>query len=181
MKALARRYLFGLYSLVLAIVPNLPSQRLRKLILRGVFRMKMDPKAVMYLGCHLRAPHKIFIGAGTSVGDHVTLDGRAGLTIGRNVNISTEAMFWTAQHDYNDPDFTTVYRPIVVSDYAWIGPRVIVLPGSHIAEGVVVAGGSLLRGKTEPYGLYAGTPAKRIGERSRDVRYVPSANYTPFI
>lgn len=181
MKALVRRYLFGLYSLALAVVTKLPSQRLRKLILRGVFRLKIDRTAAMYMGCHLRSPHKTSIGAGSSVGDHVTLDGRGGLTIGRNVNISTEAMFWTAQHDYNDPDFTTVYRPIVVDDYAWIGPRVIVLPGSHIAEGVVVAGGSLVRGVTEPYGLYAGAPAKRIGERSRDLRYNVGANYTPFI
>jgi acetyltransferase-like isoleucine patch superfamily enzyme len=34
---------------------------------------------------------------------------------------------------------------------------------------------------TEPFGIYAGIPAKRIGERNRDLEYKPSRNYTPIL
>jgi acetyltransferase-like isoleucine patch superfamily enzyme len=178
---MARRYAFGLFHLAIYWAGEIPSQRLRRTLLRHVFGLGIAPGAVLYQGCRIRAPKKILIASGTSVGDRATLDGRGGLHIGSNVNISSDVMIWTAQHDYDDPEFPMVVKLIAIDDYAWIGPRVILLPGAHIAEGVVVAAGAVVRGETEPYGLYAGIPAKRIGERSRGATYVPAAGYTPFI
>lgn len=36
----------------------------------------------------------------------------------------------------------------------WIGGGVIVLPGSDIGDGAVIAAGSIVRGKIEPYSIY---------------------------
>ncbi|EKE74340.1 acetyltransferase [Celeribacter baekdonensis B30] len=110
------------------------------------------------------------------------MDGRGGLRFGRNVNVSSEAAFWTAQHDYQDASFATIFAPIEVCDWCWIGPRVTVLPGVTIAEGCVVAAHSVVTKSTDPYGVYAGIPAKRIGERTRhDFNYQPGAAPIPFI
>ena len=43
-----------------------------------------------------------------------------------------------------------------------IGTNSIVLPGSILREGVLLAAGSLLIGDTVPWGVYKGNPAKLI-------------------
>jgi acetyltransferase-like isoleucine patch superfamily enzyme len=52
---------------------------------------------------------------------------------------------------------------IVIGNDVWIGVKVVVLPGIHIADGCVVGAGSIVtKSLTEPYGIYAGNPAKLI-------------------
>lgn len=46
-----------------------------------------------------------FSGAGTVIGDACSLDGRNGIVIGENVNMSTAVYIYTEQHDINDPWF----------------------------------------------------------------------------
>ena len=40
--------------------------------------------------------------------------------------------------------------------------RAIILPGVTIAEGCVIAAGAVVNKSTEPDGLYAGVPARRV-------------------
>jgi acetyltransferase-like isoleucine patch superfamily enzyme len=52
---------------------------------------------------------------------------------------------------------------IEIGNDVWIGVKVVVLPGIHIADGCVVGAGSIVtKSLTEPYGIYAGNPAKLI-------------------
>ena len=176
----SRRALHGLIQIVTDFVAHIPSQHLRRWGLR-VGGMRFGEHSVIYGGAEIRYPWKIMIGRYSSVGTRATLDGRGGLKIGDRVNISSEVMIWTVQHDYRAADFAAYAKPVVVEDYAWLGPRVIVLPGVVIAEGCIVAAGAVVTRSTEPYGMYAGVPARRIGERPRDLHYAPGENYTPFV
>lgn len=177
-----RRYLYGAHFLALEVVGHLPSHRLRNALYRGVFGLKLDTGAVIYGGAHLRRPKEIEIGEGTSVGHRCELDGRGGLKIGRSVNISSEAMIWTARHDFRDPQFAIGLEAVEIQDWVWIGPRVIVLPGVDVAEGCVIAAGAVVTRSTEPWGIYAGIPARRIAERPRQRQmYCPGGMHVPFI
>ena len=178
-----KRYVAALIWIALAIVSHFPSQQFRKFLYSNLFGMKLGKSCAIYGGAEIRKPWWVAIGAGSSIGHRVTLDGRGGLEIGKNVNISSEVMLWTAQHDYNDPHFKTYYKKITIEDWVWLGPRVIVLPGVTVAKGCVIAGGAVVTKDTEPFGLYGGIPAKRIGERSQDVvfDYSPGDPFTPFI
>lgn len=60
------------------------------------------------------------------------------------------------------PDEADV-KPIIVGDNAWIGAGVLVLPGSEIGEGSIVAARSVVSGIVPPYTVVAGNPARRIG------------------
>lgn len=52
---------------------------------------------------------------------------------------------------------------IVIGNDVWFGTRVVVLPGVHVADGCVIGAGSVVtESLTEPYGIYAGNPAKLI-------------------
>jgi len=45
------------------------------------------------------------------------------------------------------------------------------LPGITIGEGAVIGAGAVLAKNVEPYAIMAGNPARKIGERNKDLRY----------
>lgn len=49
---------------------------------------------------------------------------------------------------------------IVVGNDCWIGHGALLLSGSHLADGAVLGAKSVLSGATEPFGVYAGNPAR---------------------
>ena len=57
--------------------------------------------------------------------------------------------------------------PIVIQDKCWIGFNTIILKGVTIAEGAIVAAGSLVTKDVAPYTLVAGNPAKFVKDLSR--------------
>jgi len=114
------------------------------------------------------------------VGTDAILDGRGGITLGDNVNLSSQAAIWTMQHVPDDPDFGVVSAPVRVEDRAWISFRATILPGVTIGEGAVIAAGAVVTKDVPPFAMVGGIPAKQIGERSRALRYVlgPPAPFT---
>lgn len=52
-----------------------------------------------------------------------------------------------------------IIEPVIMEKFSNIGTNAIVLPGSILREGVLVAAGSLLMGDTEAWGVYKGNPA----------------------
>ncbi len=154
----------------LHIAAFIPIHRVRVAALRA-FGATIHPSAIIYHGFQVRRARNLVIGARTSVGDGTILDARGGLTLGQDVNISTQAMIWTAQHDWQSSDFGYVQAPVTVGDRSWIGPRVVVLPGASIGEGAVIAAGSIVRGTIAPFTLVGGVPAKHIADRTKDLQY----------
>lgn len=57
---------------------------------------------------------------------------------------------------------------IVLEDDVWLGYGVTVLSNAHIGRGCVVAAGAVVVGELEPYGIYAGVPARLIRKRFTD-------------
>jgi acetyltransferase-like isoleucine patch superfamily enzyme len=164
-------YVYGFLSLLCNCTGHIPVQTIRMALYRWFFKVKAGKGTNIYRGCELRSPWRIRIGEGTSIGDHCILDGRAGLVIGNSVNMSTGVWVWTQQHDKDDRHFKVVGKAVTIEDYAWIGGRVIVLPGVRIGKGAVVASGSVVTKDVEPYAVVAGMPARKVGERSRDLDY----------
>ncbi|MCL3861286.1 DapH/DapD/GlmU-related protein [Actinotalea sp. K2] len=155
---------------LLSMCGMVPNHRVRVGALRAL-GATIDPDAVVYHGFEVRAARRLSIGARTQVGDHAILDARGGLEIGRDVNLSTGVQVWTAQHRWDSPDFAYETAPVRIGDRAWLGPRVVVLPGTVVGEGVVLAAGAVARGVLEPFSLYGGVPARRLADRPRDLTY----------
>lgn len=51
---------------------------------------------------------------------------------------------------------------VVIESDVWIGTRVMVLPGVTIGHGCVIGAGSVVTQDCQPYGIYAGNPARFI-------------------
>jgi galactoside O-acetyltransferase len=58
---------------------------------------------------------------------------------------------------------------VIMRKHSALGTNVVVHPTVTIGEGSVVGSNSLVLKSTEPWGIYAGTPAVKIGERPREV------------
>lgn len=54
---------------------------------------------------------------------------------------------------------TQIIEPVIMEEFSNIGTNAIVLPGSILRKGVLLAAGSLLVGDTEEWGVYKGNPA----------------------
>ena len=73
-----------------------------------------------------------------------------------------------------------IIEPVVMEEFSNVGTNAIVLPGSILRKGVLLAAGSLLIGDTEEWGVYKGNPAvlvKKIDktetiERAKKLGYV---------
>jgi len=48
-----------------------------------------------------------------------------------------------------------------------VGTNTVILPGAYLGDGCSVAAMSLVMGRLQAFGMYAGVPAKRTGDRSR--------------
>jgi acetyltransferase-like isoleucine patch superfamily enzyme len=123
------------------------------------------------LGTEVWSPSRLTVGANTAVGRQCLLDCRGTVTIGRSVNITSQVAFMTAKHDVQSPSFEAAYSPIVIGDRAWIALRATLLGGVTVGEGAVVAAGAVVASDVEPFSIVAGVPAKKIGERTRDLDY----------
>lgn len=60
-------------------------------------------------------------------------------------------------------------KEISIGRHVIIGAGSIVFPGVNLAEGCSVGAMTLVNKSTEPWGIYAGNPAKRIKDRKQDL------------
>lgn len=170
---------YGLAFLCLHYLSRIPSQTVRHGILR-LLGLRLGRSSVIHMGTEVRRPSGISIGDQTIVGHRCVLDGRGGLRIGSNVNLSSEAMIWTAQHDPQSEHFETRYASVVIEDYAWVSCRTVVLPGVTIGRGAVVAAGAVVTTSVDPFTIVGGVPAKSIGKRNPNLTYNLADGGTPW-
>ena len=151
---------------------TLPSNHLRKWLYQGL-GAECGRRSIFHFRTEIRDPFLLKIGEGTVIGDNALLDAHNGLTLGRNVNLSSNVVIYTGQHDHRDPYFRSKggKRSVEIGDRVWLGSNVMVLPGVVIGEGAVCCGGCVVTKDVEPYSVVAGIPARKVGERPRDLRY----------
>jgi maltose O-acetyltransferase len=123
--------------------------------------VNIGPRVYLANGRDIRIGGNSGIGSGSCI---------YGATIGRDVMIAPDALFLKQNHglELDRPmgqQPLSAPTPPVVEDGAWIGQRVIVLPGRCIGKGAVVGAGSVVTKDVDPYMIVAGNPARVIGDR----------------
>lgn len=114
----------------------------------------------------------VVIGAECAINSGTVIYTGNGVSIGDAVAIAANCTFAPTNHAIadrtrriRDQGFQASKGGIVVEDDVWIGANCVLLDGALVRRGAVVAAGSVVRGEIEPYAVYAGAPARKIGER----------------
>lgn len=120
-----------------------------------------------HLGRNVNIEKGAYVLRDTVVGDHwgigVDCEICYGLTIGNNVMMGPECLFYSNSHkfDKETKQFSgyTDTNPIVIEDDVWIGRRAIIMGGVTIGKGSIIGAGAVVTKSVPPYSLAAGNPA----------------------
>lgn len=113
----------------------------------------------------------LFVGFDLDLGNdcylnrQVFIDASASVTIGTHVQFGPRAAVHTSTHDVGPHHIrggTSRTAPVTIGSGCWIGTGSIILPGVNIAAGCIIAAGAVVTKSTQPDGLYAGVPARRV-------------------
>lgn len=157
-------YVLDFTLMFLRWVGFIPSHCFRKFFYK-LFGIKIGKGSTIHMWANFFDPRGITIGEDSIIGDHAFLDGRDKLIIGNHVNIASQVLIYNSEHDINSEDFHATYGKVEIQDYAYIGARVIILPGVIIGKGAVVASGAVVTKDVVPLSIVAGVPAREIGKR----------------
>lgn len=64
--------------------------------------------------------------------------------------------------------------------YSWVCARATVNPGVNLGTGAILALGSVATRDLEPFGIYAGIPARKISQRLRSAVPLTDAELATF-
>lgn len=158
-------------SIYNSLVGHLPFRNVRKVYLRG-WLGKIGVGTGVQMGCRFLNGRKVHLGERNVINFGCLFDGRKfHIRTGHDVSIGPEATILTLGHDPQSPGFADWGGDVVIGDRVWIGYRAIILPGVTIGEGAVVGAGAVVTKDVEPFSIVAGSPAKKIGDRNKELNY----------
>lgn len=155
---------------------NQPSYRLKNIFFRKVLKIKIGNESSICYRCFITG-NNIVIGNNTVINRETYLDGRAGIKIGNNVNVSIQVLILSLTHDSQNPNFVCLIKPVEIEDDVWIGARATIMPGVKIGKGAVIGAGAVVTKDVPPYKIVVGNPAKILKERNPNLTY--KTKYTP--
>lgn len=147
----------------------------------------------------LYAPEKLSIGSHVRIDDFTVISGLVtlnnyihisqfcglyggdkGIVMEDFSGLSSKCSIYAVSDDYSGASMTnptiparykpgSISSPVSIGRHAIIGCNSVVLPGVDVAEGTAVGSMSLCNKSTEGWSMYVGIPAKRKGERKRDI------------
>jgi putative colanic acid biosynthesis acetyltransferase WcaF len=160
------RATWGVVSALLFRTSPRPCHRWRAFLLR-CFGAKLGKSCHIYGSARIWAPWNLVCDDHATIGDEAVVYNPEHIALGSHAIVSQQAYLCGATHDYEDPAFPLVAFPISVGAYAWICARATVQPGVSVGVGAILALGSVATRDLEPWGVYAGVPARKVKSRMR--------------
>ncbi len=136
----------------------------RYFVYKYLYGMKIGNSSI-HMGIITFSPWKITIGNNSIIHFDCLLDGRGGIYIADNVDVSFGVKIFTEQHDVNSASYGTIVKPVKIGNYVVIGAYSILLPGVIVGEGAVIAAGSVVTKNVAPFAVVGGSPAIVIKSR----------------
>lgn len=141
-----------------------PLHRWRSFILR-LFGARVGKGVHVYSGVKIWAPWNLEIGDEAGIASGVTLYSQGKISIGRRAVISQGAHLVAGTHDYTDPGFPLITKPITIGDHVWVAAEAFIHPGVLIEEGAVIGARSVVNRNMPPWMVCAGHPCAPQKER----------------
>ena len=129
----------------------------------------------VFIGTHQRLiiGNRVHISSHSSItgGGRVLLSDFSGMGSGVRVISGTDDFTEGRLNGSAIPqEFRQTHRgTVILEPHAILGANAVVLPDVTIGEGATVGAGSVVTRSLEPWGVYVGSPARRVKTRPRDV------------
>ncbi len=170
--SLKNRCLRALWSIAYTLLFR-PSPRIahtwRTWLLRS-FGARLGKNCHIYPKAIVWAPWNLVCDDEVGVADDVILYNQAPITLGYRVVISQRSHLCTGTHDYNDPGFPLIAKPISIGAKAWIAAESFIHPAVVVGEGCVVGARSVVINSLPPWKVCTGNPCAPIKDRKRHER-----------
>ncbi|MCZ2339104.1 MAG: acyltransferase [Chitinophagales bacterium] len=121
----------------------------------------------------------IEVGSYVHIAIGVSLIGAGKISIKDFVGLSSRVSVYSSNDDYSGEFMTNpmvpaeltnvTSLPVTIGKHAIIGSGTVILPGLSIEDGVAVGALSLVTKNCDAFGVYIGTPAKKIKKRKRNL------------
>ncbi|NME35788.1 MULTISPECIES: acyltransferase [Fusobacterium] len=105
--------------------------------------------------------------------------GGGGIEIEDFAGISSRGIIYSVSDDYSGEVLTNPmipekykklkYGKVIIKKHSIVGSGTIILPGVILEEGTAIGANSLVLKSTEEWGIYAGSPIKKIKNRKKDL------------
>lgn len=127
--------------------------------------LHLDKKSSVSLGKETVSRFGLFLraeGGTLSIGDkcffntHVSITCLERITIGDRCQVANNVVIVDQDHDYRAGWGKYQTKPVTIGNDVWIGANVVILKGSTIGDGAVIAAGSVVKGEVAPHSLYLG-------------------------
>lgn len=144
--------------------------------------------AQISIGSHVRIDDFCILSAGSGgirIGRHVhigcfsSLIGSEAISLGDFAGLSSRVSVYSSSDDYSGEFMTNPTVPerfrrvqhgaVVIGRHAIFGSGCVILPGVTVGEGAAAGGLSLIARDLAPFTSYLGIPARKTGERKRDL------------
>ena len=125
----------------------------------------------------------IFAGKGVKIGKytdiqpHVTFWGGGETIIGDRVSVGPGSVLLSAVYSHEkglkmvdglpEGSAKALYGKVDIQDDVYIGANCTIMPNIIVGEGSVIGAGSFVNRDVKPCGIYVGSPAREIGERTK--------------
>lgn len=170
----AGRLLWSVCRVLLYRPSPRPLHAWRSMLLRA-FGAKVGAKCHFYPGSRVWAPWNLRCEDRVTFADGAEIYNPSPVYFGSHAIVSQGAYVCGATHLYNEPEFRLVSFEMRIGAYAWICARAIVSPGVNVGDGAILGLGSVATKDLEPFGIYAGAPARLVKMRERSA--VPGATH----
>ncbi len=121
----------------------------------------------------------IYIGNYVHIAVFALLIGAGKITVSDFAGVSSRVSIYSSNDDYSGQFLTNPMVPaeytnvaianVTLGKHVIIGSGAVVLPGVTLHEGVAVGALSLITKNCEPFGVYIGSPAKKIKNRKQNL------------
>jgi carbonic anhydrase/acetyltransferase-like protein (isoleucine patch superfamily) len=129
--------------------------------------------------CVLSAAGGAEFGSYTHIGSHCSLSGAGRLVLEDFSCLSHGVKLFSSRDDFSGQSMTNASVPVHLRNvvqgdlhigrHVVVGAGTVVMPGVTIGEGCAVGALSFVEVSLDPWGIYAGIPARRIRERKKDL------------
>ena len=146
--------------------------------LHGVSRIALGDSVRIDDFCVLSAgAGGIVIGSHVHMAVFCSLIGAARITMHDFSGLASRVAIYSSSDDYSGAFMTNPTVPeaftgvthaeVAIGRHSIVGAGSVILPGACLEEGVAIGALSLVDRSCQAFGIYAGRPARRLGDRSR--------------